>query len=41
MTQIQRAKHIKRTLGIRYAARFLQRRGWCVEAAVLILCRGR
>lgn len=37
ITQIERARIIKRTLGIKVAARYLARRNWTVESACFIL----
>lgn len=37
MSQIERARHTKRTLGTHCAARFLCKRGWSIEAALFIL----
>lgn len=36
---IDRARHLKRTLGIKAAAAYLRNRGWSVEAASAILAR--
>lgn len=36
---IDRARHLKRTLGVKAAASYLRNRGWSVEAAVAILSR--
>lgn len=35
--QIRRARTIMRSLGLRIAARYLQRRGWCFEAVHFVL----
>jgi len=37
ISQINRARHIRRTLGAYVAARFLAKRGWSLEAALWIL----
>lgn len=37
VSQIERARIIKRTLGITVAARYLKNRNWSVEAAAHIL----
>lgn len=39
ISHANRARILKRTLGIRAAAGFLRNRGVCVEEAVLILAR--
>jgi len=39
MSQIDRARHIKRTLGTFKAARYLNKRGWSIEAALHILLK--
>lgn len=39
MTTIERARHIKRTFGLRRAAVYLKNKGFSVEAAVFILAR--
>lgn len=36
-SQMEKARQIKSTLGIFTAARYLQKRGWSIEAAVFIL----
>lgn len=36
-TQIEQARFIRRTLGIKVAAKYLNHRGYTVEAAVFIL----
>lgn len=36
---IDRARHLKRTLGVKAAAAYLRNRGWSVEAASAILAR--
>lgn len=35
--QIDRARAIRRSLGIKVAARYLRKRGWSLEAALYIL----
>lgn len=35
--QLKRARHIKRTLGARYAAGYLRKRGWSLEGALWVL----
>lgn len=40
VSQIERARIIKRTLGVRVAALYLKRRNWSVEASAFILARG-
>jgi hypothetical protein len=37
MSEVARARHIRRTLGTYVAARFLAKRGWSIEAALWIL----
>lgn len=37
VTQIERARIIKNTLGVPVAARYLKNRGWSVEASSYIL----
>lgn len=37
VSQIERARVIKRTLGVRVAARYMAVRGWSVESAVFVL----
>jgi predicted transcriptional regulator len=37
VTEIERARIIKRTLGVSVAARYLRNRNWSVEAARFIL----
>lgn len=37
VTQIERARAIKRTLGVPVAARYMALRGWTIEAAVHVL----
>lgn len=37
VTEIERARIIKRTLGTQVAARYLKRRNWSIEASVVIL----
>lgn len=37
VTQIERARIIKRTLGTVVAARYMKARGWSIEAALSIL----
>lgn len=39
VTQLERAKIIKRTLGTFVAARYMALRGWSVESAVYTLAR--
>lgn len=39
VTEIERARIIKRTLGVPVAARYLKARNWSVEAAAHILAR--
>lgn len=39
VTQIERARIIKRTLGTRVAARYMALRGWSIEAAVHTLAK--
>lgn len=39
MSTIERARHIKRTLGLRRAAVFMRNRGFSVEAAAFVLAR--
>jgi hypothetical protein len=38
-TQIEQARFIKRTLGIKTAARYLCLRGWSIDAALWALLR--
>lgn len=38
VSQMERARIIKRTLGVKVAARYMAIRGWSVEAAVFTLC---
>jgi hypothetical protein len=35
--QLRRAQHIKKTLGVWVAARFMAKRGWSIEAARYVL----
>jgi hypothetical protein len=37
VTQIERARIIKRTLGVPVAARYLKNRNWTIEASLFIL----
>ena len=37
MSEVERARHIRRTLGTYAAARFLAKRGWSIDAARWIL----
>ena len=37
VTQIERARIIKRTLGVKVAARYLKARNWSIEATLFIL----
>lgn len=37
VSQIERARIIKRTLGVPVAARYLKHRGWTIEASLFIL----
>ena len=39
VTQIERARIIKRTLGTKAAAYYLKTRGWSVEASVYVLAQ--
>jgi hypothetical protein len=38
VSHIERARIIKRTLGIKVAALYLKKREWSVESALFILC---
>lgn len=38
LEQIDRARMIRRTLGVKAAAGYLRRNAWSIEAALLILC---
>jgi hypothetical protein len=35
--EIQKARNIRKSLGLKVAAKYLKNRGWSVEAAVYIL----
>lgn len=37
VTQIERARIIQRTLGVKVAAKYLKHRGWSIDAASFIL----
>lgn len=39
MSQIQRAKHIQRTLGTRAAAGYLRNKGYFISTAIRVLAR--
>jgi len=38
VAELTSALRIKRTLGVRVAARYMQKRGWSIEAALWTLC---
>ena len=39
LDQIERARFIARSLGVRFAAAYLRRRNWSIDAALWILAR--